>query len=1184
MGVRMRKSLLILLFVLFYCILNSQNIKINEVMSSNAVTIFDEDEDSPDWIELFNNSGTQVDLLNYGLSDDSSDLYKWLLPEISIPPDEYVLIFASDKDRRVGHWETVVNWGDIWTYFLGFGAVPAGWREIDFDDSNWFSGPTGIGLGDGDDATIIPAVPSFFMRHIFTIDDLANISNAILHVDYDDAFVAYLNGQEIARANIGSPGIIPAYNDLALESWEAVMYDGGAPERFVINDFADILNEGENIFCLQVHNSAANNTDLSIIPILTLGMIEEPANAIGTNPVIDSLLSWPHANFKISSSGETIYLTDTNNTIVDSFVTTELPTDISMGRQPDGNDDIYFFTEPTPALENSTTGYQQFSEPPVFSLEGGFYSGLQSIELTGAGANENIYYTLDGSDPDNSSLIYNQAITIDTTHVIRARIIGPSSIPSPIITHTFFIDRDFTLPVISLATTPANFFDWETGIYVMGPNAEPDFPYNDANFWMDWERPVHIEMFNLNGTLKFSEDAGTKIHGRFSRGYPQKSLAIFFRNQYGNGTLNCQVFDEKPIDAFESILIRNSGNDFVSTHFRDGLVTNLMQEQNIDYQEFQPVIVYLNGDYWGIYNLREKVSEHFVASNNEGVDPDNIDRIEYRNQVLNGDSTAYHHLFTYLAEHDISISANYDYIQTIVNVENLTKYLAANIFCNNADWPRNNVSMWRERIPDGKWHWILDDMDWSFAHPYVSVDENTLWTVLSTEPSNPNPPEFTFIFRKMFTNQNFKKGFINCSMDYINTIFQSTELLQNISCLQSIYETEMPAHLAKWPYEDLMNMTDWLDEIDDMNEFASERQDYAIMHMQNEFDLGNTVEVNIYINNEAMGYLRLNFITLDDYPFSGIYFADVPIKLTAIPYDGYEFSYWSGSSGASNSVLEITPGSGLNLTANFQEIGGSASEIVINEINYNSNNNFDTGDWIEIYNNSNVVVDLSGWQFRDDNDEHIFSFPAGLNLESHQYYVLCRNIDAFQTHFTMVPNCLGNFDFGLSGNGEELRIFDADENLIDNVIYDDEYPWPTAPDGTGSTLELRNPNLNNAVVSSWAASTPYGTPGTDNENLSIEDIPTLSQENLLFQNYPNPFNPETKIKYYLAQDGRTILRIYNVKGQLIKTFCREFQEKGFHSVNWNSEDETGKKVASGIYFYQLVSGNKQLTQKMLLLK
>ncbi|HPR18426.1 MAG TPA: CotH kinase family protein, partial [Candidatus Cloacimonadota bacterium] len=1023
-------SLLAALFFFFFCCffpLSAQTVRINEAMANNGATIEDEDGDSSDWLELFNASTSDINLYNYGLSDNRDDLYKWLLPDITMSPGEYRLIFASNKDRRIGHWETVIDWGAEWKYFLGFAEPPTDWRDIDFDDSSWMSGPSGIGLGDGDDATIIPAVPSYFMRHTFTVEDLSNIVTGLFHVDYDDAFVAYLNGMEIARANIGSPGIIPAYDDLAAESWEAVLYEGGSPEKFLIPDLLSFLVEGENVLCIQTHNNTPTGSDLTMIPFLTFGMITPPINAAGVNPLLDSLCTCPHTNFKIGSEGETLYLSDTDGDIIDSLFTTALPVDISLGRQPDGGNDLYFFNESTPGAENNTYGYQTFAEPPEIGPDGGFFTGSQTISLAGGAAGETIYYTLDGTDPNETCEIYTQPIVIDTTHVIRAKVFGPNSVPSTTITHTYFIDRDFTMPVISLATTPANFFDWETGIYVMGPNAASYPPYYGANFWQDWEKPVHVEMFSATGNRKFQIDAGVKIHGRWSRRFDQRSLALFFRSQYGEGSLNYQVFPEKDIDEFECLLLRNSGNDFVSTHFRDGFVSNLMQDQDILYQEFQPVIVYLNGMYWGIYNLREKVNEHFIASNCN-VDPANLDILENQGEPMTGDSTAYHQIIDYMIDHDLSVNENYEYIKTKIAVKNLVKYLAANIYCNNSDWPRNNVTMWRERTDTGNLHWILDDMDWTFGYPYSGYDDDTIWSILSTDSTNANYPATTFLYRMMFNNAEFRQNVTNCILDYLNTIYQPALLLSEISDIESQYEVEMPAHLVRW---NLGTMQDWYDEVEDMETFASLRPENMLEILQTEFGWGDAVNVNVDVNDESMGYVKLNFITLHDFPFNGSYLAGVPLKLTAEPYDGYQFTGWSGSSGSSNTSLQITPSGDINLTANFQQIGGGSSMIVINEINYNSSSEFDPGDWIEIYNNSNSTLDLSGWQFKDEDDAHIFTFPNGFQLESHQYYVLCQDSETFLSLFTLVENYLGDFEFGLSGSGEMLRIFDDEDNLID---------------------------------------------------------------------------------------------------------------------------------------------------------
>lgn len=1174
-------------FILFFSFvlmirLSAQSIVINEIMSSNGITVFDEEGDAPDWIELYNSDTQPVNLHNFGISDNANNLTKWIFPELEIEPEEYLLLFASGKDRNFSHLETVIDWGDDWKYSLGFSAPPPDWKEIAFDDSLWLSGPTGIGCGDGDDATIIPIVISYFLRNKFTIADTSNLVYGILHVDYDDAFVAYLNGVEIARANIGNPGIPPEWNTLADSSREALIYQGGLPEEFLILNLNSLLQSGENVLAIQTHNNHPGSGDLSMIPFLTFVMKEIPPYPHGLAAILEPMRPRLHTNFKISAEGEPVILTNAFGEILDSVFVADLPSDVSWGRQPDGSSDLFYFDLPTPGEPNLSYGYQTIAPDPIFNFDGGFYYSAGYLTISGNQAAESIYYTLDGSDPDDESSVYTSTIIFDSTTVVRARIMGQNSLPGKIITNTYFINRVFSLPVISLATTPANFFDWETGIYVMGPNANPNPPYMNANFWQDWERPIHIEMFNQDGSLKFKADAGTKIHGRWSRRFPQKSLAIFFRGQYGVSTLNNQVFDDKPIDSFESLLLRNSGNDYLSTHFRDGMVTNIMEEQKIDYQEFQPVIVYLNGQYWGIYNLREKVSEHFIASNNPGVDPKNIDRIEYRNKVLNGDSLAYHNLKVFMANNDLTDPDNYEYVKTQLDADNLTKYLAHNIYCANRDWPRNNVHFWRERTATGKFRWVLDDMDWAFAYPYSGYGHNTLQSVLSTNPSNPNLPEFTFLFRMMFTNQEFCEGYINCTLDYMNTIYQPSALLANIAETKSLYEIEMPTHINRW---DWGTMDEWYYEIGKMETFAELRPENMLLHLMEEFDTGNTISISLDNANPEMGSIKLNFIDLEEFPFSGFYFENVPIKISAIADPGYEFVAWSGSNSSNEPTIQLLPAAGINITAHFQIDTSASSDVVINEINYNSSPSFNPGDWLEIYNNSGTMLDLSGWQFRDEDDSHIFVFPAGFQLSPQQYYVLCQDTTAFKFLFPQVDNYLGNFDFGLSNAGEELRIFDSDLNLIDSVIYDDEYPWPTEPDGNGPTLELKNPNLNNAEPWNWAASSGFGSPGLQNSSfVSVDNIPDYPDRLILYQNFPNPFNPLTTIQYFLPENATVELKIFNIKGQLVRSYKYENQQAGRHSLVWDSRDDNNKNVASGIYFYQINAADTYFQRKMLLLK
>ncbi|GAH63980.1 unnamed protein product, partial [marine sediment metagenome] len=191
---------------------------INEVMALNTSTVQDMDGDYPDWIEIYNPGSSPVELDGYGLSDDPDDLFKWVFPKYSLKANEYLLVFASDKDISSipGHWETVINMGDDLKYTTGSAAIDENWRSLEFDDSDWLSGPSGIGSMAADDSTVVKQSISLYIRKSFYVIDTANITHALLQIDYDDGFVAYINGNEIARSNMdGTPGTFPSADQLA---------------------------------------------------------------------------------------------------------------------------------------------------------------------------------------------------------------------------------------------------------------------------------------------------------------------------------------------------------------------------------------------------------------------------------------------------------------------------------------------------------------------------------------------------------------------------------------------------------------------------------------------------------------------------------------------------------------------------------------------------------------------------------------------------------------------------------------------------------------------------------------------------------------------------------------------------------------------------------------------------------
>lgn len=258
----------------------------------------------------------------------------------------------------------------------------------------------------------------------------------------------------------------------------------------------------------------------------------------------------------------------------------------------------------------------------------------------------------------------------------------------------------------------------------------------------------------------------------------------------------------------------------------------------------------------------------------------------------------------------------------------------------------------------------------------------------------------------------------------------------------------------------------------------------------------------------------------------------------------------------------------------------------INEINYNSSDNFNPDDWVEIYNPTDSTFNMGAWEFKDESDDHIFTIPQGTLLEPNEYIIICRDTVDFKNHFPGVQSYIGDLGYGLSGGGELLRLYDNSGLLVDSLTYDDEEPWPLEPDGNGPTLELINPLQDNGHYSFWAASTGNGTPGTLNSTYlgEITDVNILPNEFRLYQNYPNPFNPSTNIMYYLAERSMARVKIFDALGRGIKVLDSGIKNPGYHTVRWEGKDGYGKHVSAGIYLYQLQIGQYIQTNKMVLIK
>lgn len=1096
----------------------AQDLRVNEAVSGGS-RLLDRDGDPTDWVEIFNPGPDVAQLFGMGLSDDPSNPFRWEFPSVELEAGGYLVVRASGKDRKglQGRWESVVQVGDTLRYHLGQARIPLAWNDIGFDDSDWLQGPSGIGYGDGDDATQVPATLAVFARRSFQISDPAGLTGIQLHLDYDDAFVAYLNGVEIGRDNIGTVGIPVSSISSATSQHEARLYQG-LPLTGIEIDPA-LLRQGENVLAVQVHNNSQSSSDLTLIPYLSLGWTaSSPDFSAVPEEIRDDFLRPLHTSFKLAAD-ETICVTSSDAASQSCLDLEVVPQGTSVGLRPDGSRAL--FATPTPGSAN-VDGVSAIGGPVTVTPPGGIFEPLARARLSAAGGR--VVYTLDGSEPDESSPEYTGALSLTQTTVVRARVVGEGLIPGPIATHTFAI-RTPKLPVLSLTFEPRLLFEPQGGLYVHGPGASSNFPYFGANFWEDREVEVFAEFLEPDGRRGMGHDVGFKIFGGWSRGHSQRSFSLFARGRYGVSEFEHRFFPDRPQNRFQAVTFRNSGNDWGRSHLRDGFMQSLLDGTAIDRQAYRPAVVYFNGEYWGIHNLREKVNEHYVAGL-WGVDPDGLDLLEFNDKfgganAIHGTEEAWDALIDRVSAADMASAQALIDVGELIDLENYIDYHLAQIFFDNRDWPGNNVKIWRDRLTEGRFRWMLYDTDFGWG----IWDENawgfnTLAFALETNgPTWPNPPWATYLLRRLLLNPEFEAAFVTRMADFANHQFQADRIVAQLDVIAGEVADEMPAHSERWGHWP----EGWAEEIARMRTFGIQRTDAVTGHFATRFGLFTRSDVRVRAGEG--GRVQVNRLLVDG-AWTGAYWDGVPVTLTAIPAPGYRFIEWVGTQSSDQRTLIVNPENDVDLAARFELDPGGLSAIVINEIQYNPAGT--SGEWVELMNAGTSVVDLSGWQLGDDTGWQ--TLPS-LSLDPGGLLVLCENAAAFQAEYGTA--CTGDWPFVLSNAGERIQLVDAGGVVADSVHYSDDPPWPSEPDGQGYTLSLVDASLDNNLASSWRPSRyPGGSPGSSNVVLTNteEAVPVTFTRATLF---PNPAGASTNVSLSMARPGSVSVEVFDVLGRRV---------------------------------------------------
>jgi hypothetical protein len=859
-----------------------------------------------------------------------------------------------------------------------------------------------------------------------------------------------------------------------------------------------------------------------------------------------------------------------------------LPADISFGRQPDGSSNWYYFMTSTPGSANTQRGYSSTGgDTVIFSLKGGYYPGGINLQLSTTHNSDSIFYTTDGSEPTVNSYRYLSAIPVSGNMVIRAASVNSSFLPGPVITNTYVTSRH-SIPVVCLSTDPANLWDYYSGIYVPGPNASPDFPYFGANFWMDWERKAHMELYDTDGNKQIDQDIGIKIYGGWSRGYPQKSLALFARSEYGKGSFEYKVFRDKPIEKFESLVLRNAGNDWNQSGMRDGLTSTLINDMSVDRQAFQPTVVYINGEYWGILNMREKINTNYIAENHF-VDPENVNLLEYDGAVIDGTNSGYTVLKDFLNQNSLESDQNYNYVCSLIDLNNYIQYQLTEIYINNKDWPGNNIKFWTANDPGNKWRWIIFDTDFGYSiWEEAAYTYNTLAFALETNgPDWPNPPWSTLLFRRMISNEEFRNEFATQYADRLNRNFLPERVSFVIDSIKNIYLPEIRDHLDRWQ----LNYDNWQYNYDLIKKYGNYRPDYARNHLASVLNLGQVLKIRIRIDDPGTGTVKVNTIFPYKYPFDGYYFKDLPISLKAVPAAGYKFVKWRMGALESNSAsIKYDMKEPEDFVAVFEPATSNDNIIVINEINYISPPEKDTRDWVELYNAGNSTINLNDWIISDDDMESGFRIPSDFELAPGMYYVICRDLAAFRQFWPSISGVTGDMDFGLSSSGDNVYLYDPDGNLVDFVSYRTSAPWPETASITFSSIELIDPFADNTDGSNWKSGVVGGTPGGLNFNTEQSDTINDSEGGIHLSCYPNPFSDYTTFRFEVQKPGKYRIEVFNLQGRLLCTIFDQSIDKGMYYLDWYGNSTGYKKLPGGIYLIRISGENQNKSVRVIILR
>ncbi len=739
-----------------------------------------------------------------------------------------------------------------------------------------------------------------------------------------------------------------------------------------------------------------------------------------------------HTGFALSKNGETIVMSNPQGEIIQQVTVPTLAEDSSYGRTPDGGN-TFEVMNATPGSENETV-----ISAPVFSSGSGFYGTNFELSLSAAD-NQTIYYTVDGSDPTVSptAQIYTGAITVsdrtnqpnlysayaedensaqsicrgvgyqkptfsvDKATVVRAAAKSGSGLFSNVVSQTYFVTTGElaqyrNLTVVSLVTNPDNLFDSDKGIYVTGnkylnwknsgeynPNKSVWDTDNVTNYFSkgrEWEREASVTFFE-NGEVVAEQNMGIRIKGASTRNGAQKSFNLYARSEYGASKIEYPIingnysYDGTPIEKYDSLSLRSVSDE---VRLRDGFAQKLIYDrENITNQDMKSCVVFLNGEYWGLYEITEKLSDYFIESN-YGIEKQDVAMIK-NGELEEGEQTELDSFMNFAdtySKMDLTNEANYKAVCDYIDIDSLIEHYAAGLYLGTFDWPNYNYGIWRNtgaeiagnKYSDGKWRFISFDFDYTMGATYADFGGVEGFAYDSFQHMNSGSAgEPTNLFIALLKNKDFRNRFASVYCDYANEVLKADKASDMAYYYSDNYTDQLANSTVRWwgyfggsknnniiHHKDLYRNST----LNNIVRFFQRRAEYTLEDMKNYLGLNSSLQT-ITLKTNGNGKIQINSIVPDtaSNAWSGQYYSDCPVTLTVIPDKGAEFSGWGGDITGNETTVTLTLSEAMSIEANFKE---SLKGDVNADGKFNVADVVDMQKWMLNYN-----VELANWQAGD---------------------------------------------------------------------------------------------------------------------------------------------------------------------------------------------------------------------------